>query len=407
MTSNRRNVLRYGAATAFATVVGGPATAAARGPCDVLVDASGGGDATTVQGGVDAASPGDTVCVADGTYTEHVHVETDLTLTSAPGASPTIEFPADPPNYTIPESGNSWEVGLFVGPETGDRTVQVDVSGITVDGADQQPNDAQVAAGVLLRNVDGSVTDVTVVDMAVGGKQTGGVAVYGDADVSLRRNTVDGYERFGIVANGDGEADPAPTVDVRRNQVTGSGDGSETAWGPNGIQVGYGADGTVERNRVDRNRYSPSSPIGSGIIVFESDDVTVANNTVTDCDAALACGTWSWFHRTANNNRFVGNEVDGSIVGVYLESVAWDGFTTADPTLVNTKVVNNRLTQGGIGSDPTADSVGVELATADGDPDYEPVLDDTKVIRNDIEGFGTAVADGGTDTKRHANAFEP
>jgi hypothetical protein len=404
--ADRRTVLRKGSAIALAGVVGLSGTAAGQGDCDVLVDASGGGDATTVQGGVDAASPGDTVCVADGTYTEHVHVSKDLTLTNAEGASPTVEIPADPPNYTIPESGNTWEVVIFVGPETGTSTVDVDVSGIEVDGKDQQPN-ARVAAGLLLRNVDGSVEDVDVVDMAVGGKQTGGIAIYGDADVAVHGNTVDGYERFGIVANGDGGAHPAPTADVRDNDVTGSGDGSQTAWGPDGIQIGFGAEGDVRDNTVDRNRYSPDSQVASGIIVFESDGVTVKGNTVTESDAALTCGTWAWFRQTADGNRFVGNDVDGAIAGAHLESIAWDGFSADDPTLRNTRIVNNEFTQGDTGENPDSDSVGVELQTADADPDYDATLDNTKVIRNDIEGFATEIEDGGTDTKARANAFEP
>jgi nitrous oxidase accessory protein NosD len=405
--ANRRQFLVGASAVTLAGLAGVPAATARRHRCDVLVDAGGGGDATTVQGGVDAASAGETVCIADGTYTEHVHVDKDLTLTNARGATPTIEIPANPPNYTIPESGNTWEVVLFVGPETGGAAVDVDISGLAIDGKGQQPNDARVASGLLLRNVQGSVEDVTVQDMAVGGKQTGGIAVYGESDVAVHDSTIDRYERFGIVANGDGGAHPAPTVDVRGNDVTGSGDGSETAWGPNGIQIGYGAGGSIRDNAVHRNRWSDSSQVGSGIIVFESDGVMVRGNTVTECDAALTCGTWAWFRPSATNNRFVRNEVEGAIVGVHLESIAWDGYSDADPDLTNTKIVNNALVQGGTGEDPSADSIGVELLSADGDPDYDPILDNTKVIRNEITGFATDVVDGGTDTKNHANAMEP
>jgi hypothetical protein len=129
--------------------------------------------------------------------------------------------------------------------------------------------------------------------------------------------------------------------------------------------------------------------------------------TVTESDAALTCGTWGWFRESASNNRFVRNEVDGAIAGVHLEAVAFDGFTQFDPTLNNTKVVNNALTQGGTGADPAGDSVGVELLSADADPDYDPVMENSKVIRNRLSGFATDVEDDGSDTKQRANVVPP
>lgn len=83
-----------------------PATAGAGIAGDVVVDGTGGWDASTIQDGVDLAAPGDTVCTANGTYSEHVRVDKDLTLTNAQGASPTIEIPSDPPNY---KNSREWE----------------------------------------------------------------------------------------------------------------------------------------------------------------------------------------------------------------------------------------------------------------------------------------------------------
>jgi nitrous oxidase accessory protein NosD len=224
----RRGFLRRGGTAALIGLTGLAGTATGQSQCDVLVDASGNGDATSVQAGVDMADPGDVVCVDDGTYTESVHVAKELTLTNAPGASPTIELPSSPPTYGTPESGNVFETVLFVGPETGASTVEVDVSGLRIDGNDQQPG-ASVGVGVLVRNTTGRLEGLTIERMAVGGKQTGGIAVYGDTDVDVHHNTVDRYERFGIAANGDGGAHPSPTADIRGNHVTGSGDGSGTA----------------------------------------------------------------------------------------------------------------------------------------------------------------------------------
>lgn len=66
-------------------------------------------DAGTVQGRVDAAASGATVCVDGGTWTEQVVIDKDLTLRGLDGV--TI---AGPDDFTIPESaGSTWEPIVF------------------------------------------------------------------------------------------------------------------------------------------------------------------------------------------------------------------------------------------------------------------------------------------------------
>ena len=69
------------------------------------VDQSGSGDATTIQAGVDLASPGDIVVVLPGTYHEQVDLTTnDLRLIGASGAEATI-VDAEPMAYCLRTQG--------------------------------------------------------------------------------------------------------------------------------------------------------------------------------------------------------------------------------------------------------------------------------------------------------------
>jgi nitrous oxidase accessory protein NosD len=412
----RRTVLRRTALATAAVGVGRSfvGTAAAqkkkkKAKCDVLVNAGGGGDATTIQDGVDMADPGETVCVADGTYEEQVLIDKDLRLTNAGGANPTIRMPGSPSSYTIAESGASWEPVVFAfggtensGDVAGPGTVSVCVSGFIIDGNDRNPGDR--AVGLLYRNVSGTpsksaIESNKVENMHVGGSQTFGIMVYGDSRVLVSDNTIDGYERGGIGANGNGE-DPAPTADIRNNSVTGSG--ANNGWAPNGIQVGYGAEGKVIDNHVMDNRWDGTAWAASGIIIFESDGVQVRGNTVENSDYGITCGSWSWFRQSADNNKFIKNEVTDANVGIVLQAVAWDGYSTADPSVSNNKVTNNTVEDDENTANPEG-SIGIAVDATNYDPDFDPVLTNNKVVNNDIEGFDTAVDDEGQMTKIHAN----
>lgn len=377
---------------------GGPPNSAT---CDAVVP----DDYGSIQAAVDAAAPGDTVCVKDGTYPEQVVVDKSLTLQSASGAAPTIEPASSPTAFTIAESGPTWEPMVFAyggsesgGEVSGTGTVDVTLSGFTLDGKGTQPG-ARRKPAVLYRNAAGTVSDNTVENMGVGGKETFGILAYGDSDVTIEDNAVSDYERGGIGANGDGGAHPSPSVRILNNTLEGGGKTGE-AWGPNGIQVGFGAAGKVRGNDVLDNRYSDEGPVAAGVLVFESDGVVVHDNHVANADIGLSVGSWGWLQQTADDNKFTKNRVENAEYGVLVESVVLS-FTQSNPSASNNKAVNNTIDfeEDSLEGDQEG-SIGIGVLVNDYlDNEFDPVAENNKLVRNTVSGYETTVEDQGSDTK--------
>lgn len=400
---SRRTAIRKGILASTAVGIGVPGLSGAVAAGKVTVP----GDYGSIQAAVDAASSGDRVVVDGGTYREQVLVDKDLDL-EANGA--TIEHP-DPGTaaaFTIAESGPTWEPTVFAyggnvsgGTVGGPGTVDVSLSGFTIDGRDVQP-DARRKPAVLYRNVKSGdkarVEDNVITDVGVGGKETFGILAYGDTHVAIRDNDVSGYERGGIGANGDGGAHPSPEVSIRGNTVDGS-TGIGEAWGPNGIQVGFGATGVVKQNAVHNNRYSDEDPVAAGILVFESDGIVVQDNVVTNADIGLSVGSWGWLNRSADNAKITRNVASDVEYGVLLESVAepyGGALTQMDPSVSNGKVRKNDLTGAG---DPEG-QLGVGIIVNDNvDNEFDPVARNNKVGKNSVSDFATALEDEGSATK--------
>lgn len=184
----------------------------------------------------------------------------------------------------------------FGATTAGPTAETVTVSGFTLDGN----LDAKTSGPGTFRsqqltffNMNGAISDNAAVDWqnpAAFGVQGVASVVVGSAtpvDVEVSRNSVYGYQKAGIVAYGPG----AVNADILENAVAGAGPITSTA--QNGIQVSNGAGGTVQRNDVSGNNYTPASWCATGILVL-NDEVLVRGNDLTAnlCDIiAQADGT--------------------------------------------------------------------------------------------------------------------
>lgn len=166
------------------------------------------------------------------------------------------------------------------GAEAHVRDVRVTAQGLAnvCDGG------ADRLRGILFEGASGSITDNVVenVNQGPSGCQEGNAiearnepfdTAGPDVEVVISGNTVSGYIKNGITANG------SVAAIITDNAVTGSGAVGLPFAAQNGIQVGFGATATVSRNMITGNDYTPMSYIACGLLFYDADGVKQSKNS--------------------------------------------------------------------------------------------------------------------------------
>ncbi len=235
-----------------------------------------------IQDAINAAKAGQQIQVCPGLYPESLLITTSVFLKFMPGA---LVMPSNVSQSTLSlESGNA-----LAGIVTVTNATDVDIEGLVADasaaGISQcSPN----LMGVIYQNSSGSIKRSwirnTLLSTYLDGCQSGnGIFVQsgngGTSNVLIAENRVDGYQKNGITANEIGTV-----VDISKNVVVGIG--PTTGAAQNGIQIGYGARGQIERNFVTSNIWSPcTSPsncayFSTGVLIEQSDNVVISGNSI-------------------------------------------------------------------------------------------------------------------------------
>ncbi|MDE2213325.1 MAG: peptidoglycan-binding protein [Patescibacteria group bacterium] len=299
---------------------------------------------TGIEAAVNAAPAGGTVYVAPGTYTEQVNIGKDLTLQGA-GNTTVIDAPDTLSTFFSTSVGSARPVVYAHG-------ANVTVKNLEVNGLGKG-NANSSFAGIGYYNAGGTVSGTTVTgvrNQPFDGDQNG-TAIYAINDattstLTISGNTVSDYEKNGIAARGTGL-----TADISGNTVTGQGAATTTA--QNGIEIAYGAGGSVTGNTVSGNDCTLSNPSGdtctgdfvsgqyadgsAGIIIYApgSASVTVGNNTLTENQI----GVWTV---GASAISVDGNTISGSNDGLGVSVWDTDQFGAADTSTTGT-ISNNTI----------------------------------------------------------------
>ena len=277
----------------------------------------------TIQAAVSAVPAGSTIKVCPGNYPEQVVINKNLTLKgveSDTAFNPTLVIPSGgfAANSSSLTSGAPLAAQiLVVSPAT-----DVTISYLAVDGTGNNLNsgcsDVRLI-GVYYQNASGTVNYVAVRNQAQNAANFGcagsaGLGIFVQsaglstpAGVTIKNSTFYGYQKNGITANETGT-----TVIVRGNSIFGAG---PINIAQNGIQVGYGATGTVQNNTVADDLFNgnPAEGVGSGILILDSGDMSIRGNSVTTTQYGIAVVTDG--NQSNNNNLIVNNQIVNTQIG--------------------------------------------------------------------------------------------
>jgi hypothetical protein len=236
---------------------------------------------THIQDAIDAAAPGSEIHVCKGIYVEQITIRKPLDIDADNGA---VLMPsAMQANTTSLFDAAPIATALLVADTTG-----VSISGLTVDGANNGISQcAPDLIGISFQNASGELDRIAVRNFKLAASlnacQSGtGIFVQsgngGVSKVEIDRCTVHDFQKNGITADEIGTV----TI-IRRNVVTGIG--PTTGAAQNGVQIGFGAAGSILDNVVTNNVWAPCTAIATctvvatNILVTQSDGVEVSGNT--------------------------------------------------------------------------------------------------------------------------------
>jgi len=277
-----------------------------------------------------AATPGTIIDVCPGYYAEQVKITLDnITLQGIPYTQGGVTEDAA---VIVPPAGGLVANGTIFDTDAGNGTsafaqivVQnvtgVIISHITVDAQSSQNCGGGILIGIYYQDSSGTVTDSVARNQITSqqGDQCGwGIAAESDGTgpagaaplLTVTNSSVHDFQKNGIVVRGNNTTGPSLTATgntVLGNGLVASGDAAQ-----NGIEIAFGATGSVRSNYVADMLYPPGSN-GTGILFYASIGSPIAeSNTVESSNVGIGIYTDPAFGGGGTDATISSNHIGGS-----------------------------------------------------------------------------------------------
>jgi parallel beta-helix repeat protein len=286
------------------------------------------------------AGPSATIHLAGGVYDEQPTISTSgLTIEGRNNGGVVFEKTNAAQNSFKPDGVTPVTALAYVSPGT---------TGVTLKNLDIDASNANLPAGENYSGVYADSASVTLDHVRVQnvvpgtgftGVQTG-VSIYARSDaaypstpanIAMKYVTVTNYNKGGVVC-----VDANTTCSIKNGTVTGHGATTVTA--QNGIEIGFGAGGSVTSTTVTGNNYTPE-PQAAGVLIYDAAaGVVVTKSKLSNNDQNLVVyndGSPSYpdsDNPTITHNT-AGPSAAGAWDGIYLESIT--GATVSNNTANN------------------------------------------------------------------------
>lgn len=297
------------------------------------------GSAATIQDAVNGVATSGFVYVCPGSYAEQVTISKALTLVGVVSGTGDAAVVV-PPSGGMAQSG----VDIFGNPVEAQITVLnatgVTIKNMTVDGTGNNVTGcgAPTFEGIYFQNSSGTVEFDVVrnqyqTDYADYGGCQNGLAINVESltagpTVTVSNNSVRGYQKNGITATGaaTGTGAPGPAVTISNNHIVGFAatgmNWPNSGAAENGVQVGFGATGTVTLNTVNNNIwgqdvFGDTGDAASGILIYASEHISVTENNVNSAQFAIVTVTDPTYgpadNTTVSTNTITGTQLYDAI----------------------------------------------------------------------------------------------